>query len=47
MIRCFLSALALAAVLYALASLAAMLSPGPGDADVRGEARAVTAWPWE
>lgn len=42
MIRSLISAIALAAVLYAIASLAVTLSPGPGDADVRGEARAVT-----
>jgi hypothetical protein len=42
MIRSLVYAVALAAVLYAIASLAAMLSPGPGDADVRGEAQSVT-----
>jgi hypothetical protein len=43
MIRSLIYAVALAAVLWSIASLAAMLSPGPGDAEVRGEARAV-AW---
>lgn len=34
--------------LVALIALAARYMPtGPGEADIRGEARTVTAWPWE
>lgn len=33
--------------ILALLWLANHLTPGPGDADVRGPARAVTTWPWQ
>lgn len=39
--------LILAAALYAAVALANHLVPGPGDADIRGPARTVEAWPWQ
>lgn len=39
--------LILAAAFYAVLALVNHLHPGPGDADIRGPAQTVEAWPWD